>query len=187
MPDTEQVEAMIQELTAPSEKPVSLIGALVYWCGPINDAVAALEKQGFLYCDGREVEQARYSKLWSVLKDAYGYPGLPTRPGMFRLPDFRGRAAIGAGQGFGLKGSYKLGAYLGAETHQLSVAELPAHTHRFAFHDTSHHNTPKHVDYSPDEYGTYHPQERETHATGGNQPHNNMQPSVTVNVLIRWR
>jgi microcystin-dependent protein len=44
------------------------------------------------------------------------------------LPDLRGRAALGVGQGGGLS-DRRLGARGGAEDAFLNVAQLPAHTH----------------------------------------------------------
>ena len=62
--------------------------------------------------------------LFSILGTTYGGNGVSN----FALPDLRGRAAVGAGQGPGLS-LRTLGEAWGAERHALAVAEMPAHTH----------------------------------------------------------
>lgn len=52
-----------------------------------------------------------------------------------KLPDLRGRAIVGAGQGFGLTLRH-LGTQFGAEKHTLTLAELPAHSHGYTYNRT---------------------------------------------------
>lgn len=79
---------------------------------------------GFLMCDGSAVSQATYADLFAVLGFTYGNPG----GGNFSLPDQRGRCTLGAGAGSGLT-SRTLGATGGEETHVLTTTEIPSHTH----------------------------------------------------------
>lgn len=79
---------------------------------------------GFLMCDGSAVSQATYADLFAVIGFTYGNPG----GGNFNLPDQRGRCSLGAGAGSGLT-SRTLGATGGAETHQLTTAQIPVHSH----------------------------------------------------------
>lgn len=48
---------------------------------------------GYLLCDGAEVERAKYNDLYDVIGNAYGSPTVGV--GTFRLPDLRGRFALG--------------------------------------------------------------------------------------------
>jgi len=62
--------------------------------------------------------------LYSVLGTNFGGDGIST----FGLPDLRGRAPLGFGQGNGLS-NYPLGALAGAEDVSLSTSTIPPHTH----------------------------------------------------------
>lgn len=82
---------------------------------------------GFLMLTGQTVSRTTYADLFAAISTTYGVgDGVTT----FKLPDPRGRAFIGAGSGSGLT-VRTLGATGGAETHALTAAESgsPAHTH----------------------------------------------------------
>lgn len=64
------------------------------------------------------------SALFSLLGCTYGGDCRTT----FALPDLRGRAPIGVGQGLGLS-SYPLGAQVGQEQVTLNVTQMPSHSH----------------------------------------------------------
>ena len=75
----------------------------------------------FLMCDGKLVDRNVYQKLFEVIGTTYG----STNASDFRLPDFRERSPIGA-----LGGSkYDLNDKGGNSTINLTVAQMPAHTH----------------------------------------------------------
>ncbi|GAA4503242.1 tail fiber protein [Hymenobacter ginsengisoli] len=78
----------------------------------------------WLPCQGQLLSVAQYQALFSLLGTTFGGNGQTT----FGLPDLRGRAIVGQGQGPGLS-NYKPGQQTGTETVKLAVAELPAHTH----------------------------------------------------------
>jgi microcystin-dependent protein len=75
---------------------------------------------GWACCDGQLLSIQDYKSLFSVLGATYGGDGRTT----FALPDLRGRTPIHAG-----KGAYRLGKTGGETTHELSVDELPGHSH----------------------------------------------------------
>ena len=66
----------------------------------------------------------------------------------------------------------------GDRTHRLSIAEMPAHTHRYTF--SSGQNSPDHVDFSDNEFGMKDRPMEETTPAGDDQPHNNMPPFVAL-------
>ncbi len=95
-------------------------GALV---ADMKLSTRAADHSGWLVCDGRLVSTTTYAALFAIVQYSYGGSGAT-----FKLPDLRGRVAGGIGQGTSLTNRV-LGANVGAETHTLTIAEMPAHTH----------------------------------------------------------
>lgn len=74
----------------------------------------------WLICDGSAVSRVTYAALFSAIGSAYGNgDGVNT----FNVPDFRDRIPVGK------SGTKALGSTGGAETHTLSAAEMPVHSH----------------------------------------------------------
>ena len=80
--------------------------------------------RGYALCQGQLVSIAQNTALFSILGTTYGGDGITT----FALPDLRGRAPVGQGQGPGLNG-VQLGEVGGAQTATLLTNNMPAHTH----------------------------------------------------------
>ena len=78
----------------------------------------------WLLCDGRSLEILSYPQLFSIIGTSFGSADAEH----FNLPDFRGRVAGCVGQGTGLT-NRTLGQSIGAETHTLTIPEIPSHTH----------------------------------------------------------
>jgi microcystin-dependent protein len=79
--------------------------------------------RGTMPCDGRILPIAQYTALFSILGTTYGGDGRTT----FALPDLRGRAAAGVGNGPGLN-PVQLGEVYGAESVTLLPQNLPTVT-----------------------------------------------------------
>jgi microcystin-dependent protein len=82
-----------------------------------------------LLCDGSGVSTTTYADLFAVIGYTYGGSG-----SLFALPDLRGRTPVGLDNMGGtdagrLSVSNILGGTGGTQTHQLSTAEMPVHTH----------------------------------------------------------
>jgi microcystin-dependent protein len=95
-------------------------------------AIAAAPPAGWLLCDGASyLRVGTYQALFDALGGAASPWGLPDGT-HFRVPDFRGRAPMGAGQS-ALPGAAvrNRGDLAGEEQHKLLPAELAAHTHTY--------------------------------------------------------
>ncbi len=78
--------------------------------------------RGWAFCAGQLLAISQNAALFSILGTTYGGDGTRT----FALPDLRGRAPVGMGQGNGLQ-PVKQGELAGAERVQITQNELPPH------------------------------------------------------------
>ena len=76
------------------------------------------------FCSNQIMPIAQNTALFSILGTTYGGNGQTT----FALPDFRGRVAVGTGQGPGLA-NITLGQLSGTTSVTLTTGNMPAHTH----------------------------------------------------------
>jgi microcystin-dependent protein len=96
-----------------------------YAPGDIKPSAAAAAQTGWLLCNGSAVSRTVYPALFAAIGVAYGAGDGSTT---FGLPDLRGRAPVGSGQGAGLT-NRALGAKGGEEIHALVIGEVPSHNH----------------------------------------------------------
>ena len=107
-------------------------------CGVVRNLVAAMNiagiihayagstaPDGYLMCNGQAVSRTDYAALFAVIGTTYGAGDGTTT---FNVPDLQGRFPLGAGAGNGLT-ARAVGQKGGEETHTLTVAEMPAHSH----------------------------------------------------------
>lgn len=147
---------------------------------------------GYLSCVGQLLSIAQNTALFALLGTTYGGDGRTT----FGLPDLRGRVPIGQGTAPGLS-AYNLGQVGGSETVTLNTAQIPAHNHGLNAYDTvgdtaspngsSLANTATlDKDYikNPGANSTVSLAASSIATAGGNQPHSNIQPYLTVNYYI---
>ena len=145
--------------------------------------------KGWAFCDGQLLPISQNTALFSLLGTFYGGDGKST----FALPDLRGRAPMQHGQGPGLSDRAQ-GETGGAETITLILSELPAHTHNLALPmvETNatttdpQNNLPART--AENTYGangtTVDMAPATSGGAGGSQPHNNLQPYLTVTFII---
>lgn len=164
--------------------------------GDLKHSAQSGDHNGWLKCDGRAVSREQYSELFDVIGTSFGVGNGSTT---FNLPDTRGRVLGSIGTGTGLS-ARTLGQNVGAETHTLTVGEMPSHAH--TINDSGHSHT--YVNNVGDQ-NTDNAFASETAAdqvdynqttgssttgitinnTGGGGAHNNMQPTTFIgNVFI---
>lgn len=90
----------------------------------VASAGNVIPNERWLPCDGTERAINDYPALYAAIGSTFGAAG----SGNFRLPNLAGRLPLGAGNGAGLT-ARSVGQSGGEENHQLSVGEMPAHTH----------------------------------------------------------
>lgn len=128
------------------------VGDLGVPIGAILPYAGANPPAGYLFCDGSEVEQSKYGDLYDVISTTYNGTAPLVGVGTFRLPDLRGRFALGrdnmdnAGAvplaiggivdaGGGSAGrvpdikAQQLGGDAGQSSVALTLANLPEHSH----------------------------------------------------------
>jgi microcystin-dependent protein len=146
--------------------------------------------QGYALCDGQLLPIAQNAALFSILGTNYGGNGTTT----FALPDLRGRTAIHMGSGPGLS-SHPLGESSGSESVTLHLTQMPSHNHALGVQSGGADQISPETHVLAAEAGgstaVYSGQQPNATAnpasitaTGGNQPHNNMQPYLTLNFQI---
>eukprot|EP00052_Salpingoeca_macrocollata_P014314 m.112237 g.112237 ORF g.112237 m.112237 type:complete len:209 (-) comp19268_c0_seq1:62-688(-) len=103
-------------------------------------------------------------------------------------PDLRGRVAVGAGQGPGLA-SRPLNTTGGVEQVTLTVGQIPAHTHAAATNAVQlNDDSPATENNGAADAGAdarLVPAIVSVASTGGNQPHENMQPFVALKYIMK--
>lgn len=143
--------------------------------------------QGWAKCDGQLLQIQQNNALYSLLGIRYGGDGRTN----FNLPDLRGRVPLHRGTG------YTIGQKGGVEGVSLTYDTLPAHNHpaygTTAPGDTWKPNSATALATSTDATDPIYlaPQTSMLSmnaavisVSGGNQPHNNMQPSLVLNFCI---
>lgn len=159
------------------------------YIGEIRMFAGTFAPSGWAKCEGQILSIAQNTALFSLLGTTYGGDGQTT----FALPDLRGRVPMAPGQGPGLS-PRTLGEVTGSETNTLTVAQMPAHNHTVnASTADGDQNVPTSTfpantktldkEYAAAGANTQmHPSM--IGMSGGSQPVNNVQPSLSVTFII---
>lgn len=157
--------------------------------------------RGWALCNGQILSIAQNTALFSLLGTTYGGNGQTT----FGLPNLQGRVPMHWGHGPGLT-PRDIGETGGTESVTLLLTEIPSHTHQVTLPPGGASSGPGN---SPSPIGTFPAQIDDGQGgvlnaysttatgptgssrlpfssapTGGNQPHNNLQPYLCVTFII---
>jgi microcystin-dependent protein len=144
--------------------------------GVVLPFAGATAPTGWLLCYGQAVSRTTYADLFGVLGTAHGTGDGSTT---FNLPDLRGRVAGGKDNmggsaasrlttaGAGVDGA-TLGAAGGAQTHTLTNAQLPNQAIGIGGSSISRGSTVA-----------------DLQVIGNSQAHNNTQPTIVLNYIVK--
>ncbi|MBL8252188.1 MAG: phage tail protein [Candidatus Competibacter sp.] len=146
--------------------------------------------KGWAFCNGQLLPLSQNTALFSLLGTTYGGDGKTN----FALPNIQGSVVMGPGQGPGLS-LHDLGETGGSDTVTLLDSESPNHTHTLRIHagDPADLNAPNPSRSLARSNGgnAYGPANslvamsaNAVSPAGGGQPHNNLQPYLTLNYCI---
>ena len=166
--------------------------------GEIRIFAGNFNPRGWAFCRGQLLPISQNDALYALLGTTFGGDGINT----FGLPDTQGRAVIGQGTGPGLS-SYVVGQMSGTESVTLNTNQLPAHNHVLnAWNVDATTQTPgtsvalsNPLNAHTGESSLFYLNTNGGSATavfpsdsilssGGNQPHDNMAPSLVLNYII---
>jgi microcystin-dependent protein len=144
----------------------------------------AFAPRGWALCNGQSLPINQNQMLFSLLGTTFGGDGRVN----FALPDLRGRVPIHVGA------DHTLGERGGEQSHTLSTAEMPQHTHTLnavPVEGTSAIPGVSVILANSTNYEQYRPATNlvamnpgSVTNTGGSQPHLNMQPFLTISFCI---
>ena len=146
--------------------------------GVVSPFGGATAPSGWLLCNGAAVSRATYADLFAIVGTTFGSGNGSTT---FNVPNMAGRAPIGAGAGASLTNRV-LGATGGEEEHTLTVAEMPSHQHTYGVFDRTT-GLPSWEWGADQAYGSN--IVTNTGSTGSGNPHNNMQPYLVTQYIIK--
>ena len=150
--------------------------------------------RGWAFCNGQILPIQQNSALFSILGTTYGGDGVTT----FALPDMRSRAPLGFGEGEGLS-RRDLGGFVGTVNEKILLNQMPAHSHTLSASAPVATNAnsvkPAGNYYASTTEALYaagfteetvatKPSTPNVSPTGGDSPHNNMQPYLALNFCI---
>ncbi len=167
------------------------------YIGEIRIFAGSFAPAGWAFCDGSLIDISLNDTLFNLIGTTYGGDGQQT----FALPDLRGRIAIHQGT---LQGTTRIiGQVSGLETVTLTGNQIPIHAHPYSAPLATVANAtvpdsttiPAQVQLGAASWKSSNLNTQiltmatpalndQTSLAGGNQPHENMPPFLTMNYII---
>ncbi len=156
---------------------ITPVGAVLPYAG-------ASAPSQFLLCDGSAVSRTTYANLFTAIGTAYGVGNGTTT---FNLPNLQGRVPVGKSTDTEFD---VLGETGGEKTHKLTSTEMPSHSHNFNSGADTYGFARMSANSNQYLSGSGSTRIREDYttiaSTGGDGNHNNIQPYITLNYIIRF-
>lgn len=163
-------------------------GAVSAPAGTIEAFAGSTAPTGWLLCAGQAISRVTYANLFTIIGTTYGTGDGSTT---FNIPDLRGRTVagldnIGGTDAGRLDWANTLGTVGGAQTHALSTSEMPSHSHttESAFGGATSGSRLNNANAAGS--GTSSFSYFSTSSTGSGAAHNNMQPTILLNYMIKF-
>ena len=144
--------------------------------GDLKAHAGAAVEAGWLAADGRAVSRSVYGALYAAIGTGWGEGDGATT---FNLPDYSDRMILGA------SATRPVGTAGGAETHTLTVSEMPAHDHDNVGPRGSWTQGQRDQSTATPPNIWQANTTRQTEEAGGGQAHNNMPPFAAALVVIK--
>lgn len=173
------------------------LAALVVYTAPIGtvlDYAGASAPSNYLLCFGQAVSRSTYAGLFAILGTLYGVGDGSTT---FNIPDARDRATAGKGDMGGTAANRLTGALSGGvtgttlggtggkESHTLTEAQMPAHNHTFSIPRGGNSDNDD-TKVARGDGAVRNPIGGNTSSAGSGAAHNNVQPTLILNKIIRY-
>jgi microcystin-dependent protein len=139
--------------------------------------------KGWLLCDGSSIPSGDEYESLRILLGSSDNPAINT-------PNLTGKVLLGMGNNYELHGTG------GQETNQITIENLPAHSHgtsdkyegKYLICNLSNEDMGAQNGYQPADKGYYYYMKSyaTTGSVGGNKAINNMQPYYVVNFIIKY-
>jgi microcystin-dependent protein len=147
--------------------------------GVVQEFAGSTAPSGHLMCDGLSFTTADQPALFAVIGYQFGGSGAN-----FNVPNHAGRVAAGKGSGT----FATLGATGGAETVTLGISQIPSHSHTGIFIDGTSLRWDRRANVGT-AFGVISAdgssQVPYSGSTGGGGSHNNLQPFIVMNFIIK--
>ncbi|MEL6670907.1 MAG: tail fiber protein [Bacteroidota bacterium] len=163
------------------------------YIGEIRMFAGNFAPSNWYFCNGQTINISDNTALYSIIGTIYGGDGRNT----MALPDFRGVFPMGFGTNSSGGGTYKIGKTGGSAENELTVNNLPSHSHELvASKDSGTQSNPKNAILAntgsfDSEYLKNAPSSSLVNMsdsaianTGNNSPVNNMPPYQAISFII---